>query len=266
MASGINTKLNLPNVAGGQNQNNLVSEYDEYVKIYKNWNRTTTGHCTIGPLASSGKTYSTKDYPEDSDVYNRGQEGMLSLLYKYVLKNYLVDVDALKELSSAANTAMNKAENAEAVANAMRSEIGNCLITYDVLVSNSGGVYTVTSGLPDVIPTKIFDIRFIAPANCVAGNSIRLSSSGSIIPIKMINAKPVGAGTWAKDAIVQLAINNSGDTLTATLSGGGGGSGGFVISTTAPSDTTLMWIDSANGYFAKVWDGSAWVGISAAWG
>ena len=54
--------------------------------------------------------------------------------------------------------------------------------------------------------------------------------------------------------------------LTATLSGGGGGSGGFVISTTAPSDTTLMWIDSANGYFAKVWDGSAWVGISAAWG
>ena len=241
MASSINTKLNLPNVAGGQNQNNLVSEYDEYVKIYKNWNRTTTGHCTIGPLASSGKTYSTKDYPEDSDVYNRGQEGMLSLLYKYVLKNYLVDVDALKELSSAANTAMNKAENAEAVANAMRSEIGNCLITYDVLVSNS-------------------------PANCVAGNSIRLSSSGSIIPIKMINAKPVGAGTWAKDAIVQLAINNSGDTLTATLSGGGGGSGGFVISTTAPSDTTLMWIDSANGYFAKVWDGSAWVGISAAWG
>ena len=82
----------------------------------------------------------------------------------------------------------------------------------------------------------------------------------------MINAKPVGAVTWAKDAIVQLAINNSGDTLTATLSGGGGGSGGFVISTTAPSDTTLMWIDSANGYFAKVWDGSAWVGISAAWG
>lgn len=43
MASSIVSKLNLPNAPGGQNKNNLVSEYDEYVKLYKNWNRTTTG-------------------------------------------------------------------------------------------------------------------------------------------------------------------------------------------------------------------------------
>lgn len=52
---------------------------------------------------------------------------------------------------------------------------------------------------------------------------------------------------------------------TATLSGGGGSSG-HLVSATAPDDTSVLWIDSANGYFAKIWDGSKWVGISAAWG
>lgn len=265
MASSIVSKLNLPNAPGGQNKNNLVSEYDEYVKLYKNWNRTTTGQWTIGPLASSGNTYTTKDYPEDADVYNRGQEGMISLLYKYVLKNYLIDADALKELSSATNSAVETAEDAASSVRDVLSSIGAMGIVYDVLVENASGTYTVTSGLPSTLPARIFDIRFIAPANSIAGNSLKLVAEGSVIPIKMINGKAVPANIWAKGSVVQLSINNTGTTPTATLSGGGGSSG-HLVSATAPDDTSVLWIDSANGYFAKIWDGSKWVGISAAWG
>jgi len=265
MASSIVSKLNLPNAPGGQNKNNLVSEYDEYVKLYKNWNRTTTGQWTIGPLASSGNTYTTKDYPEDADVYNRGQEGMISLLYKYVLKNYLIDADALKELSNATNSAVETAEDAASSVRDVLSSIGAMGIVYDVLVENASGTYTVTSGLPSTLPARIFDIRFIAPANSIAGNSLKLVAEGSVIPIKMINGKAVPANIWAKGSVVQLSINNTGTTPTATLSGGGGSSG-HLVSATAPDDTSVLWIDSANGYFAKIWDGSKWVGISAAWG
>lgn len=122
-----------------------------------------------------------------------------------------------------------------------------------------------TSGLPATLPARIFDIRFIAPANSIAGNSLKLVTEGSVISIKMINGKAVPANIWAKGSVVQLSINNTGTTPTATLSGGGGSSG-HLVSATAPDDTSVLWIDSANGYFAKIWDGSKWVGISAAWG
>lgn len=93
----------------------------------------------------------------------------------------------------------------------------------------------------------------------------KLVTEGSVISIKMINGKAVPANIWAKGSVVQLSINNTGTTPTATLSGGGGSSG-HLVSATAPDDTSVLWIDSANGYFAKIWDGSKWVGISAAWG
>lgn len=140
-----------------------------------------------------------------------------------------------------------------------------CFIVYDVLVENASGTYTVTSGLPATLPARIFDIRFIAPANSIAGNSLKLVTEGSVISIKMINGKAVPANIWAKGSVVQLSINNTSTTPTATLSGGGGSSG-HLVSATAPDDTSVLWIDSANGYFAKIWDGSKWVGISAAWG
>ena len=265
MATSIASKLNLPNKAGGQNPDNLVSEYDEYVKLYKNWNRTTTGQYSIGPLASSGKSYSTSNYPNDADVWNRGMEGMISLLYKYVLKNYIVDVDVFNELYNVTKDAVSKAEDAITSSELVVSAVENMSVVYDVVVSNNNGSYTVTSGLPNTLPIRIFDIRFISPSVCANGNTIRLVKGGSVIPVKTINGKSVPEGIWAKDSVVQLTINNMGATPTATLSGGGSGSG-FLISTTAPTDKGVMWIDSANGYYAKVWDGSSWVGISAAWG
>ena len=141
----------------------------------------------------------------------------------------------------------------------------NCVQNEKRSPMQTSGVRIGTSGLPATLPARIFDIRFIAPANSIAGNSLKLVTEGSVISIKMINGKAVPANIWAKGSVVQLSINNTGTTPTATLSGGGGSSG-HLVSATAPDDTSVLWIDSANGYFAKIWDGSKWVGISAAWG
>lgn len=47
--------------------------------------------------------------------------------------------------------------------------------------------------------------------------------------------------------------------------GGGGGGTPFVVSSTAPSNTSVIWIDSGNSYIAKVYVGSSWVALGAVW-
>lgn len=44
------------------------------------------------------------------------------------------------------------------------------------------------------------------------------------------------------------------------------GSGGSYVGTSAPSDTELLWIDTANGGVLKYYNGSAWTNIKAVWG
>ena len=45
----------------------------------------------------------------------------------------------------------------------------------------------------------------------------------------------------------------------------GGGGTAFVVSSTAPTNTNVIWIDSGNSYVAKVYVGSAWVALGAVW-
>lgn len=40
----------------------------------------------------------------------------------------------------------------------------------------------------------------------------------------------------------------------------------FSASTTAPSNTKLLWIDTGNGGIMKYYNGSAWVAIASTWG
>ena len=42
--------------------------------------------------------------------------------------------------------------------------------------------------------------------------------------------------------------------------------GGFVAGTEAPSNTKMLWIDTANNNLMKYYNGTQWVSISAAWG
>ena len=43
-------------------------------------------------------------------------------------------------------------------------------------------------------------------------------------------------------------------------------SGGYVAQTTAPTDTSVLWIDTTNGNIMKYYNGTAWTTLSAVWG
>lgn len=46
----------------------------------------------------------------------------------------------------------------------------------------------------------------------------------------------------------------------------GGGGGGWVAQATAPTNTKLLWIDTANNNIVKYYNGVAWVAIGSAFG
>lgn len=225
-------KLSLPNTVPAPNTNNLVSEYQAYINLYNNLNRTGKGsQYSIGPLASSGKYYSTADYPDDVDVYNNGQEGMMNLLYKYVLKPYIVDDDLINEI---------------------QTKLANINLIYDVTVTSADGVLTVVAGMPDELPIGIYDIRFFAPADAGQGDVLALTAGGITIPVQTLNGLAIEEGIWAQGALVQLTI--TGPNTKATLSGGGSGSGGFSVKSGNPTNTAFtesdknkLWIDQNTG-------------------
>lgn len=94
-------------------------------------------------------------------------------------------------------------------------------------------------------------------------------------------------GTEEEFAIVLATAGNKADKAT-TLSGYGitdaytktevysktevnemiGGAGGVVVSTSAPSKTNVLWIDTGNGGIAKYYDTSskAWTTVKSVWG
>ena len=39
----------------------------------------------------------------------------------------------------------------------------------------------------------------------------------------------------------------------------------YILSSSAPSDTSKIWIDTANSNIAKVWTGSTWSTLGAVW-
>lgn len=39
----------------------------------------------------------------------------------------------------------------------------------------------------------------------------------------------------------------------------------YIISSSAPSDTTKIWIDSANSNVPKVYNGSSWITLGSVW-
>ena len=66
----------------------------------------------------------------------------------------------------------------------------------------------------------------------------------------------------------KATFRNADDTPDASLQGVyGSGGGGFVVQSTAPTDSSLLWIDtSSNNNFLKFYNGSAWVPIGSVWG
>jgi len=89
--------IDLPNKVPVKNASNLTAEQGRYEALYKKANRTTSGQLSF-TSATSGVSYSTAKYPNDIDVFNMGEEGLMNLLYKYVLYDSIVTADDLKEI------------------------------------------------------------------------------------------------------------------------------------------------------------------------
>lgn len=45
----------------------------------------------------------------------------------------------------------------------------------------------------------------------------------------------------------------------------GGGGKAFYVGSTAPSNTSVIWIDSGNSYIAKVYVSGSWTPLGAVW-
>lgn len=63
---------------------------------------------------------------------------------------------------------------------------------------------------------------------------------------------PAGSGAWTAGSVVILTYDG-----TFWQISGSSQSSPFIVSSTAPSDTSKLWIDTANGL--KYYNGSAWV-------
>ena len=89
--------IDLPNKMPVKNESNLTAEQTRYEALYKKANRSITGQISF-TSSTSGAVYSTSNYPNDADVYNMGEEGLMNLLYKYVLYDSIVTASDLKEI------------------------------------------------------------------------------------------------------------------------------------------------------------------------
>jgi phage-related tail fiber protein len=105
-----------------------------------------------------------------------------------------------------------------------------------------------------------------------------MSFDGSTPQTVKIPSKPddIGAATAAQGAKADSAVQSSQVGVAngvATLDSGGKipkaqlpATGGYVRQAAAPTDTSLLWMDSGNGDIVKYYNGTAWVPVPATWG
>lgn len=72
-------KTNIP-MGLGSGEKDYTDEMKYLSSLIYNPNRTTTGQETY-TSATSGTTYSTEDYPNDADIYNKGDVGIIRILW-----------------------------------------------------------------------------------------------------------------------------------------------------------------------------------------
>ena len=123
------------------------------------------------------------------------------------------------------------------------------------------GPYSQTLAINSATASTKLDIQ--ADADTMAtilsrGYCMSIKNDNGHITIHAIGTKPT------IDLNVQLLLTevkgNGTAIWGAPLIGSGGG---FIVSTTAPANTNVLWIDTANGL--KYYNGSAWIAVPVAY-
>ena len=209
------SSINLPNLIPTPTPNNLVSEAQKYYSLYTQLSRTTTGQ-TQYTSPSSGNTYRTTDYQDDIDVYNKGEEGLLNLLFKYVLEPYIVTaelINLIREQSAAAPVEAEVTWNQD-------------MLVYNVTLSNEpvGAIYTIRFRTPNNFVDKatflIEDERYTP----------KLSNSEGDMP----------ANTFLANRVITANVDRTLDIITFNAGGGS-----IIFSTTKPAPGGGLWIDTS---------------------
>lgn len=241
--------LNLPNQVPAPNENNLTAEAEKYIQLYNSLNRSSTGLEQF-VSSSSGVTYTTNDYPSDPDVYNKGQMGMMNLLYKYVLNKYIIVSDIINEIADRSNNTVIDATS----------------ITFD-----EGNLrYIIELGYEP--SSSIYSIRFRAPNNYVYNSTMNITyknSSGTTTtdtctPVLSGSTNKMPANTFVKDRTITANVDKTNRIITFNASA----TDALVKSATQPTsdeDKTKIWLNTNNGTL-NYWNGTAWVGTVGVWG
>lgn len=233
------TFTNLPNQTPTPNPNNLTSEAEKYYQLYISKNRTESGTESF-VSESSGKTYSTDNYSSDVDVYNKGQLGLMNLLYKYVLKTYIVEADLINSLlNSITNVTIDATAN---------------------YVSNSN-LYTLT--IQNEPETTLYTIRFKTPNDYVANAKFSINNV-QYTPALSGSSASMPAKTFVQNRVITANVDKSLKIITFTSSA----SSSVIISSTSPTsaeDKLKLWVNSSNSTL-NYWNGSSWKSIVGVWG
>lgn len=102
-----------------------------------------------------------------------------------------------------------------------------------------------------------------APTTGTGGSSYTLpvanaTTLGGVKPVAKTSDMTQQVGV---DANGLLYTQPSGSSQTS-----GGITSAYIVSSSAPSNTNIFWIDSANSNTLKFYNGSSWVAVGAVWG
>lgn len=205
--------INLPNLIPTPTENNLTSEAQKYYSLYVALSRTKTGQIQF-TSSSSGKTYRTTDYQSDVDVYNKGEEGMLNLLFKYVLSPYIITAELINSLILQAAAAPVEAE-----------------VTWnqDMMVYNVNLSYEPVS--------SIYGIRFRAPNDFVSRGTFLIDKE-KYTPKLSNSSGDMPAKTFIQNRVITANVDKTLKIITFESGGG------FILSDEEPSPGGGLWIDT----------------------
>ena len=233
------TFTNLPNQTPTPNPNNLTSEAEKYYQLYISKTRTETGVESF-TSDSSGKTYSTEDYSSDVDVYNKGQLGLMNLLYKYVLKTYIVEADLV---------------------NSLLTSITNVTVDATVNYVSDNNSYVMT--IENEPETTFYTVRFKTPNDYVSNAKFSIKNV-QYTPALSGSSASMPSKAFVQNRVITANVDKSLKIITFTSSS----NNNLIISSSSPSsdeDKLKLWVNTENGTL-NYWNGSSWKSIVGVWG
>lgn len=129
-------------------------------------------------------------------------------------------------------------------------------LTNPVTVTKSGTALVVSSTLTLSGPSII---TFKAPCNSSAVNTITANGISFSI-VNTLNKTVTTSDVFVNGAMVSMILDTSSNKAYFS----GSSSAGIIVGTTAPTDTSVIWLDSNNNVL-KYYIDSKWKIVGAAW-